>query len=406
MRIWFLPLFAGAIKLRSGSSFANPIVAMSIDELTQRLIASNQELFDVPTQNSTDADISSMDRQDRNVNLPRAINITSSNQDYLDELWNWVKGDPGGMTRGYLPYILQTTRYLNEYVYRRTADPSDSTNPNVAGDIIVDPSWEPNYPISWSIWNTSQPILVYFDSNNTCLKAILNEAMMRFQEVTNSCIRFAQASTNSKGVLQVTSYNNGCYATLGQRDEGNILNLGSGCQNVGTVMHLLGHVLGMAHEDQRPDAEQYVAVIPENIDVYGMSSSSDIDPTTAAKYQFFFTPLNGTKTEWEKQIVSLPYEYGSLMHNSKNVYAVDIARALTITGRSSNVFDDLMGNRGYLTERDGRLLNEMYSCSRVPLKVIEREFSRPIYPGLTFEMLNQCLISDSSAASYLVSRSI
>jgi hypothetical protein len=171
-------------------------------------------------------------------------------------------------------------------------------------------------------------------------------------------------------------------------------------------MHLLGHVLGMAHEDQRPDAEQYVAVIPENIDVYGMSSSSDIDPTTAAKYQFFFTPLNGTKTEWEKQIVSLPYEYGSLMHNSKNVYAVDIARALTITGRSSNVFDDLMGNRGYLTERDGRLLNEMYSCSRVPLKVIEREFSRPIYPGLTFEMLNQCLISDSSAASYLVSRSI
>lgn len=406
MRIWFLPLCAGAIKLRSGSSFANPIAAMSIDELTQRLVASNQELFDVPTQNSTDADISSMDRQDRNVNLPRAINITSSNQDYLDELWNWVKGDPGGMTRGYLPYILHTTRYLNEYVYRRTADPSDSTNPNVAGDIIVDPSWEPNYPISWSIWNTSQPILVYFDSNNTCLKAILNEAMMRFQEVTNSCIQFAQASTNSKGVLQVTSYNNGCYATLGQRDEGNILNLGSGCQNVGTVMHLLGHVLGMAHEDQRPDAEQYVTVIPENIDVYGMSSSSNIDPTTAAKYKYFFTPLNGTKTDWEKQIVSLPYEYGSLMHNSKNVYAVDIARALTITGRSSTVFDDLMGNRGYLTERDGRLLNEMYSCSRVPLKVIEREFSRPIYPGLTFEMLNQCLISDSSAASYLVSRSI
>lgn len=305
MRIWFLPLCTVAIKLRSASRFANPVVAMSIDEITQRLIASNQELFDVPTQNSTDADIASIDRQDRNVNLPRAINLTSSNQDYLDELWNWVKGDPGGMTLGYLPYILHTTRYLNEYVYRRTADPSDSTNPNIAGDIIADPSWEPNYPISWSIWNTSQPILVYFDSNNTCLKAILNEAMMRFQEVTNSCIQFAKSSTNSKGVLQVTSYNNGCYATLGQRDEGNILNVGSGCQNVGTVMHLLGHVLGMAHEDQRPDAEDYVTVIPENIDVYGMSSSSDIDPTTAAKYQYFFTPLNGTKTEWELSLIHI-----------------------------------------------------------------------------------------------------
>jgi hypothetical protein len=292
---------------------------------------------------------------------------------------------------------------LNEYVYQRAVDPSDSTKPNVAGDIVVDSSWDPDYPISWSLWNTSQPIPVYWESENACLSAIINEAMIRFQEVTNSCIQFVQVKSIALGVVQVSSYNDGCYATLGYRKESNILNLGQGCLNVGTAMHLLGHVLGMAHEDQRPDASKYVTVNPQNIDVYGMSSSSDVDPSTTAKFRYFFTPLNGTETQWETQIARFPYEYGSLMHNSKSVYAVDISSDRTISSIASAAFDDLMGNRGYLTQRDGRLLNEMYSCSRVPLSVLERVFSKPLYPGVTFEFLNQCAIDDAQSSKIAVS---
>lgn len=401
MWILFFPVCGLAIQLRRRTAAPDNIAAMSMDELTQRLILSNKELFSTPVKNTTDSDLAALDRHDRNMYFPRQANMTSENQDYLDELWNWVKGVEGDVGRGYLPYILHTSRYLNEYAYLRTSDPSDSIKPNIAGDIVIDPSWDPKYPITWSIWNITNPIPVYFDSKNSCLAAIVNEAMMRFSEVTNSCIKFAQASTNSLAAIQVTTNNDGCYATLGQKKEGNILNVGPGCQNVGTVMHLLGHALGMAHEDQRPDAKQYVKVIPENIDVYGMSSSEDIDPSTTSKFKFSFFPLNGTKTEWEEQIIKLPYEYGSLMHNSKSVYAVDIAKDLTITGKASTEFDDLMGNRGYLTERDGRLLNEMYSCSRVPLKVLEREFSRPIYPGLTFQDLKKCLESDILASKIL-----
>jgi len=404
MRLLFLSLGALGVQIPTDNkSLPKSIAAMSIDDLTSRLIASNRELFVEPTHESTDSDLASMDRRDRNANIPRAVNITANNQDYLDGLWNWVKGVSGQVNRGILPYVLHTSKYLNEYVYQRAVDPSDSTKPNVAGDIVVDSSWDPDYPISWSLWNTSQPIPVYWESENACLSAIINEAMIRFQEVTNSCIQFVQVQSIALGVVQVSSYNDGCYATLGYRKESNILNLGQGCLNVGTAMHLLGHVLGMAHEDQRPDASKYVTVNPQNIDVYGMSSSSDVDPSTTAKFRYFFTPLNGTETQWETQIARFPYEYGSLMHNSKSVYAVDISSDRTISSIASAAFDDLMGNRGYLTQRDGRLLNEMYSCSRVPLSVLERVFSKPLYPGVTFEFLNQCAIDDAQSSKIAVS---
>ena len=117
-------------------------------------------------------------------------------------------------------------------------------------------------------------------------------------------------------------------------------------------MHLLGHVLGMAHEEQRPDAGDYVSVMSTNIDVYGMSPSSSVDPTKTPKFQYVFTPLNGTGSAWEREVMRLPYEYGSLMHDSMFRYSFSLGNNATLKAVHQGVdYADLLGNRGYFTSR-------------------------------------------------------
>ena len=51
------------------------------------------------------------------------------------------------------------------------------------------------------------------------------------------------------------------YWTNGGQD----LSLGQGCNNKGTVMHEMMHAIGFWHEQSRPDRNQYVEVLWENI---------------------------------------------------------------------------------------------------------------------------------------------
>ncbi|EDO36645.1 predicted protein, partial [Nematostella vectensis] len=41
--------------------------------------------------------------------------------------------------------------------------------------------------------------------------------------------------------------------------------LGYGCHGFGTILHELGHVIGFWHEQMRPDRDDYVEVLHQNI---------------------------------------------------------------------------------------------------------------------------------------------
>lgn len=47
-----------------------------------------------------------------------------------------------------------------------------------------------------------------------------------------------------------------------------ILNMGDGCQYVGLVLHEFGHAIGYYHEHNRPDRDNTVEIMWDNI-VYG-----------------------------------------------------------------------------------------------------------------------------------------
>jgi hypothetical protein len=83
------------------------------------------------------------------------------------------------------------------------------------------------------------------------------------------------------------------------------------------MTHELGHALGLFHEQSRPDRDDYVTVLTNNINPaaipnFDKSSSDDV------------------------QTYGIPYDYGSVMH-----YALRLAFKLSLIKKTMIFIDDI-----------------------------------------------------------------
>jgi hypothetical protein len=69
---------------------------------------------------------------------------------------------------------------------------------------------------------------------------------------------------------------------------------------IGKVCHLIGHVLGFFHEQSRPDREDYVKIIYENI-----------KPDMITNFEYYPPSIINT--------FGFPYDYSSIMHFGQSV---------------------------------------------------------------------------------------
>ena len=162
-----------------------------------------------------------------------------------------------------------------------------------------------------------------------------------------ACAQWAPAGvacierTSEPAYVRVTKDDDGCYAKVGMGTAGpQTLNLGTGCWRQATIVHELGHTLGLIHEHQRSDRDTYVTVHLSEVEADAESN---------------FTRVV-TSRLWT------PYDFGSIMHYGR--YAFSKSGSETITPKPEYATQAAsMGQRSAASTSDVATMTTIYNLA-------------------------------------------
>ncbi|CEF66064.1 Astacin-like metalloendopeptidase [Strongyloides ratti] len=135
----------------------------------------------------------------------------------------------------------------------------------------------------------------YFVDNDVDIN-IVKKALYEIQ--SNTCLKFLRRSQlypRMSGIRFIRRET--CYSTVGKELEKiwQDISIANYCQNIGGVQHELFHSLGVDHEHNRIDRDNFVTIIANQIKPIELS---------------FFRKVNNE----DSNTLRVPYDYGSLMH--------------------------------------------------------------------------------------------
>uniref|UniRef100_A0A452V7P4 Metalloendopeptidase n=1 Tax=Ursus maritimus TaxID=29073 RepID=A0A452V7P4_URSMA len=131
-------------------------------------------------------------------------------------------------------------------------------------------------------------------------RAIFKQAMRHWEKHT--CVTFIERTDEESFI--VFSYRTcGCCSYVGRRGGGpQAISIGKNCDKFGIVAHELGHVVGFWHEHTRPDRDQHVTIIRENIQ-------------PGQEYNFLKMEAGEVSSLGET------YDFDSIMHYARNTFS-------------------------------------------------------------------------------------
>lgn len=160
----------------------------------------------------------------------------------------------------------------------------------------------------------------------------------------NTCLNFVPLTNESYG-LKFEPQECGCCSFVGRQQFGNnkpqeISISGQDCENVGHMLHEIGHAIGFWHEHVRPDRDKFVRV-----------RESNIDPLSLHNFE--------KKNLTEINSLGERYDYNSIMHYNPRSFSKDEEKK-TIIPISKFIS---IGQRDQLSISDIRQANKLYNCS-------------------------------------------
>ncbi|KAL9984774.1 hypothetical protein ACROYT_G007107 [Oculina patagonica] len=189
------------------------------------------------------------------------------------------------------------------------------------------------------------PYTIHSSAKNKFLNALgikgpteraINSAMKEWEEKT--CIRFVPRTTQKDYVEFFAG--DGCWSYVGDLKNGKQqISIGSLCYFHGIVVHEIGHALGFWHEQSRPDRDDYVEIVWDNIQEENKHNFN--------KYGHGSIDSLG-----------VPYDYGSIMHYGKRDFA---KWPWQTTIRAKNGAS--IGQRSHLSVLDVKQMNLYYKCN-------------------------------------------
>ncbi|XP_064646447.1 zinc metalloproteinase nas-8-like [Lineus longissimus] len=163
----------------------------------------------------------------------------------------------------------------------------------------------------------------------------------------HTCLRFRQATSRDTHKIVIQN-GGGCSSYVGNVGGTQGVYLAPACRKKGVIIHELGHAIGFQHEQTRPDRNNYVTVVEENI---------------PERYRRNFQRFGDEVVD----SLNVEYDYNSVMHYGGRTFSNNGKE--TIITRDPK-YQNVIGQRMGLSFRDIKLANLMYSCnSHCPTKI-------------------------------------
>ncbi|XP_078357409.1 blastula protease 10-like [Oculina patagonica] len=180
------------------------------------------------------------------------------------------------------------------------------------------------------------PYTLHESADSIWKRPAIFSAMKEWEEKT--CIKFVKRTTEQAYIEFFVG--KGCYSSVGRTGYKQQISLGSGCGFHGIAVHEIGHALGFWHEQSRPDRDNYVEIIWDNI--------KDDNKHNFKKYSHGMIDSLGS-----------PYDYGSIMHYGKRDFAKLPWQTTIKTKNGASI-----GQRKHLSPLDVQQMNKYYECSK------------------------------------------
>ena len=116
----------------------------------------------------------------------------------------------------------------------------------------------------------------------------------------HTCIRFVPRTTQRDYVTFFPG--KGCYSYIGRIGGNQGISVGRWCLAVYIVLHEIGHAIGYFHEQSRPDRDEHVKIIKENI---GDNRELQFEKLTEDKVDSY----------------GVGYDYNSIMHYDETAFS-------------------------------------------------------------------------------------
>uniref|UniRef100_A0A4W4EYL9 Metalloendopeptidase n=1 Tax=Electrophorus electricus TaxID=8005 RepID=A0A4W4EYL9_ELEEL len=193
-------------------------------------------------------------------------------------------------------------------------------------------------------------------------RAMFKQAMRHWEKQT--CVSFIE-KTDEESYIVFTYRPCGCCSYVGRRGNGpQAISIGKNCDKFGIVVHELGHVIGFWHEHTRPDRDNHVAIIRDNIQ-------------PGQEYNFLKMEPGEVNSLGEL------YDFDSIMHYARNTFSRGMFLDTILPSRDENGVRPAIGQRTRLSKGDISQARKLYRCSACgeTLQDSTGNFSSPGYPN-------------------------